>query len=120
MCSVCPCWFFFFFNDTATTEIYTLSLHDALPISVLSKCSGIHVLQPCVHDAAHLALAWVVFRGDYAVRLIFQNNSHSRADLRCKHHGREAGGPRGPARPKRTGGRFAGCGGRYKPDPIPF
>src|SRR2546422_10817606 len=27
--------FFFFFNDTATTEIYTLSLHDALPISTL-------------------------------------------------------------------------------------
>src|SRR5260370_16089323 len=27
-----PCDFFFFFNDTATTEIYTLSLHDALPI----------------------------------------------------------------------------------------
>src|SRR5256885_17162208 len=25
--------YFFFFNDTATTEIYTLSLHDALPIS---------------------------------------------------------------------------------------
>src|SRR3712207_9186976 len=29
--------FFFFFNDTATTEIYTLSLHDALPI-----CSSSH------------------------------------------------------------------------------
>src|SRR3989337_2153526 len=28
-----PTVFFFFFNDTATTEIYTLSLHDALPIS---------------------------------------------------------------------------------------
>src|SRR5256885_9810726 len=28
------CVFFFFFNDTATTEIYTLSLHDALPISL--------------------------------------------------------------------------------------
>src|SRR3712207_7561836 len=27
---------FFFFNDTATTEIYTLSLHDALPISTSS------------------------------------------------------------------------------------
>src|SRR2546429_3862940 len=27
----------FFFNDTATTEIYTLSLHDALPISVLGS-----------------------------------------------------------------------------------
>src|SRR5258708_24387952 len=28
------CFRLFFFNDTATTEIYTLSLHDALPISV--------------------------------------------------------------------------------------
>src|ERR1043165_10292551 len=28
------CTIFFFFNDTATTEIYTLSLHDALPISL--------------------------------------------------------------------------------------
>src|SRR2546430_7706915 len=28
-----PLYTFFFFNDTATTEIYTLSLHDALPIS---------------------------------------------------------------------------------------
>src|SRR5256885_15838869 len=34
--------FFFFFNDTATTEIYTLSLHDALPIShgSQSRCSS--------------------------------------------------------------------------------
>src|SRR5256885_513211 len=31
---------FFFFNDTATTEIYTLSLHDALPISVISLNSS--------------------------------------------------------------------------------
>src|SRR2546427_7757165 len=30
--------FFFFFNDTATTEIYTLSLHDALPISCTTQC----------------------------------------------------------------------------------
>src|SRR2546428_951843 len=29
---LCSFSFFFFFNDTATTEIYTLSLHDALPI----------------------------------------------------------------------------------------
>src|SRR5215216_8190045 len=37
-------YFFFFFNDTATTEIYTLSLHDALPISPPSsrtaRCGG--------------------------------------------------------------------------------
>src|SRR2546426_12649076 len=32
--------FFFFFNDTATTEIYTLSLHDALPISRHSPGGG--------------------------------------------------------------------------------
>src|SRR2546429_6733515 len=31
---------FFFFNDTATTEIYTLSLHDALPISAHSPRSS--------------------------------------------------------------------------------
>src|SRR2546429_7047580 len=35
---------FFFFNDTATTEIYTLSLHDALPISfalILLVCASL-------------------------------------------------------------------------------
>src|SRR2546430_10027513 len=32
---------FFFFNDTATTEIYTLSLHDALPISSSKKLNPI-------------------------------------------------------------------------------
>src|SRR4030043_1430661 len=30
----------FFFNDTATTEIYTLSLHDALPISATDRVHG--------------------------------------------------------------------------------
>src|ERR1044071_10502750 len=35
-CLVAPS-FFFFFNDTATTEIYTLSLHDALPISAFKN-----------------------------------------------------------------------------------
>src|SRR5436305_13698888 len=34
--------FFFFFNDTATTEIYTLSLHDALPISAHAVEAGQH------------------------------------------------------------------------------
>src|SRR5256885_12850255 len=39
--------FFFFFNDTATTEIYTLSLHDALPISeALAMGKPIFVLNP--------------------------------------------------------------------------
>src|SRR5438874_6834287 len=43
--------FFFFFNDTATTEIYTLSLHDALPISPRAGtaprvCPSIHSCPP--------------------------------------------------------------------------
>src|SRR3712207_7862645 len=37
----------FFFNDTATTEIYTLSLHDALPICVLSRGHGQHNNSGC-------------------------------------------------------------------------
>src|SRR5260221_5166849 len=41
---------FFFFNDTATTEIYTLSLHDALPISTLfgvnTKFTSLSVTEP--------------------------------------------------------------------------
>src|SRR3989441_9131769 len=40
---------FFFFNDTATTEIYTLSLHDALPIFALAaeKLMGIEITPRC-------------------------------------------------------------------------
>src|SRR5258708_17262856 len=38
--------FFFFFNDTATTEIYTLSLHDALPISARRGPSQRHRREP--------------------------------------------------------------------------
>src|SRR2546430_4020356 len=34
------CFDFFFFNDTATTEIYTLSLHDALPICARPRRVG--------------------------------------------------------------------------------
>src|SRR3989442_14110017 len=50
------CFFsFFFFNDTATTEIYTLSLHDALPISGRARCRGIWCLQYSCFVAATLA-----------------------------------------------------------------
>src|SRR6516162_10721639 len=37
---------FFFFNDTATTEIYTLSLHDALPIYNLPKIAAARKTEP--------------------------------------------------------------------------
>src|SRR6266511_863252 len=39
-CNIDTFSFFFFFNDTATTEIYTLSLHDALPICVTPVGAG--------------------------------------------------------------------------------
>src|SRR3712207_7260787 len=40
---MCMVRLFFFFNDTATTEIYTLSLHDALPIYQLGGDGGVVV-----------------------------------------------------------------------------
>src|SRR2546430_17182733 len=57
---ISPTSFFFFFNDTATTEIYTLSLHDALPIYLCrgSDCQyrclrgvndGGETLYGCIH-----------------------------------------------------------------------
>src|SRR3712207_8854937 len=40
---------FFFFNDTATTEIYTLSLHDALPIYLFYLQTEFHNEQKLLH-----------------------------------------------------------------------
>src|SRR5260221_6682407 len=44
-------WVYFFFNDTATTEIYTLSLHDALPISWNAGrvCDHLRLGEPHLH-----------------------------------------------------------------------
>src|SRR6266480_6367082 len=74
------CNSFFFFNDTATTEIYTLSLHDALPISGRSCaspcCSRWAAGRPCpgrrpagpVRDrkstrlnSSHMSISYAVF-----------------------------------------------------------
>src|SRR3712207_8600134 len=44
---------FFFFNDTATTEIYTLSLHDALPISQTARHEEVRDRAPA-RAAPHL------------------------------------------------------------------
>src|SRR2546427_10677474 len=52
--------FLFFFNDTATTEIYTLSLHDALPILLLGHGDAQHAqitkLAPQVHGELVVAV----------------------------------------------------------------
>src|SRR2546430_12997421 len=47
-------YLFFFFNDTATTEIYTLSLHDALPISSTPPS------RPCSTSSTRASVSWRV------------------------------------------------------------
>src|SRR6516225_7672651 len=66
-------FFVFFFNDTATTEIYTLSLHDALPILLLAEeVDGPLVGQPLIHrhqqdrkstrlNSSHMSISYAVF-----------------------------------------------------------
>src|SRR2546427_11881348 len=64
------CGLLFFFNDTATTEIYTLSLHDALPISY--RNAG-HVL-PAGRGSSHWQISTACSRDRKSTRL---NSSHS-------------------------------------------
>src|SRR5471030_3356592 len=63
---------FFFFNDTATTEIYTLSLHDALPIYRArvrhhgrmfgpGECRGIRDRKSTRLNSSHLGISYAVF-----------------------------------------------------------
>src|SRR2546425_7150796 len=61
---------FFFFNDTATTEIYTLSLHDALPISSaqVRRAAVAALGQPGGARAAELARATYQTDPSYEVR----------------------------------------------------
>src|SRR2546422_4511514 len=52
---------FFFFNDTATTEIYTLSLHDALPICwMIARVTFSRVLRRCSMDSMSHWAAWIL------------------------------------------------------------
>src|SRR5437868_9620501 len=68
-------FFFFFFNDPATTEIYTLSLHDALPISRApsaahrsgcpttgwSGCTGSRDRKSTRLNSSHVSISYAVF-----------------------------------------------------------
>src|SRR2546430_3943823 len=77
-----PICLFFFFNDTATTEIYTLSLHDALPIyppprpRARRRAAGDVLRRLRVLDAGHLSAA--ASRADHEDRKSTRlNSSHS-------------------------------------------
>src|SRR5437867_12248591 len=60
-------FFFFFFNHTATTEIYTLSLHDALPISA-PMCRRLQKPWYCISPATVLNIVpnsnWLALRSE--------------------------------------------------------
>src|SRR5687768_18280738 len=57
--------FFLFFNDTATTEIYTLSLHDALPICSRSNCPQATAAMDLGAAGRDLVQRWVT--GEYVL-----------------------------------------------------
>src|SRR5687768_17915294 len=61
MCSSRHSPFYFFFNDTATTEIYTLSLHDALPIyaTFTERCLA-EVEEIVMYEGGHTIAAMFV------------------------------------------------------------
>src|SRR6266403_6322691 len=71
--------FFFFFNDTATTEIYTLSLHDAPPISVpRGKDDGLlfrHLPSPLVPRSAEHT-SELQSRRDLVCRLLLEKKKN--------------------------------------------
>src|SRR5256885_5204209 len=67
------CVFFFFFNDTATTEIYTLSLHDALPICQIQSASEYEEMKEFAATAAQQLAALPSTADRKSTRL---NSSH--------------------------------------------
>src|SRR5205085_12702302 len=67
--------FFFFFNDTATTEIYTLSLHDALPIWKVFLRITLPLSR--LGLAVALSIAWVRAIGELDRKSTRLNSSHS-------------------------------------------
>src|SRR2546429_9383488 len=69
----CRSIIFFFFNDTATTEIYTLSLHDALPISLTGKRPAVASPAPRPARAVACAPCWRPRKDRKSTRL---NSSH--------------------------------------------
>src|SRR2546430_5438855 len=69
----------FFYNDTATTEIYTLSLHDALPISAFLVDGDLHVVHLVVIEGDRLPERAVALhqRGDGLVQLLLDEAAHA-------------------------------------------
>src|SRR2546429_5726740 len=83
---VLPYYFiFFFFNDTATTEIYTLSLHDALPICAqLGPLHGVPLtIKSCIDVAGWPCPAGSLLRKDYVPQ---QRSEEHTSELQSRLH----------------------------------
>src|SRR3712207_8036731 len=85
---------FFFFNDTATTEIYTLSLHDALPISGLMAiilvyglvvARGLRTALQCREPFGKLLAAGLSFAFALQVFTIIGGGDRERTRLKSRH-----------------------------------
>src|SRR2546426_5911952 len=74
-----PSAFFFFFNDTATTEIYTLSLHDALPIYLHKIEQGLRV--PTEEQASRLAKFFKLDEKETQARRIAERSEEHTSEL---------------------------------------
>src|SRR5260221_6377058 len=71
---------FFFFNDTATTEIYTLSLHDALPISAFAQFQAIGFQALTYRSDSNQAVSQPVFTPDQASNVHLGNDTLGGSD----------------------------------------
>src|SRR3712207_7517868 len=85
--SVLPLYYVFFFNDTATTEIYTLSLHDALPICQRPLGQG---GVAALHDGAdrdgELLAAVAAVEEPGAVRLALKRSEEHTSELQSRQY----------------------------------
>src|SRR5712664_4929600 len=79
---------FFFFNDTATTEIYTLSLHDALPISACGMRSFFHMPETTTTSASPRSeehTSELQSRSDLVCRLLLEKTKKSTTKTQLAH-----------------------------------
>ena len=86
--SGCMCYSLLFFNDTATTEIYTLSLHDALPICLygaawLRRIGAWDTLRTRLAETENVRAALaLVARGETPLGLVYASDAQADAGVR--------------------------------------
>ena len=79
------CLFFcFFFNDTATTEIYTLSLHDALPILAKIQYNSLAQVVEAISQISELNLVYLMRSAGKSRSEEHTSELQSHSDLVCR------------------------------------